>query len=193
MPRTKFSGEFNAFSYAFGVNPEVPAFQVIAGNNAAGTYGVTLALGQVSTPDGRTVKPVVGVPITIGSGASTETVTPTSVVNLTPLQYGTCIITAVFGFGHGPGDVVRSGDAGIQEAAQDAFAYGGGVVVIDKAVFQALGLANNAALTTLLQNGTYKSFGTNVTLANLAGTSANGFSYTAAAAANYAVTAIVAY
>ena len=124
MSRTKFAAEFNAFNFAYGVNPDTPAFEVIAGNNAAGTYGVTLGLGVVYTPDGVAVSPQVGVPITIGSGASTEIVTPTSVVNLTPTQYGTCVITAAYGFGHGAGDLVRSGDYGLQEAAAAAKAYG---------------------------------------------------------------------
>jgi len=190
MALTKFSGEFNAYNYAYGVNPDIPAFEVIAGNNAAGTYGVTLGLGQVSTPDGRIVQPAVGVPITIGSGASTEVVTPTSVVNLTPTQYGTCIITAVFGFGHGQGDLVRSGDFGLQEAATAAKNYGGGLVVLDAKFFQAAGLTTSAGLTTYL--ATFNSLSAAVKILNWSGL-AGALAYGAAAASPYASTGVALY
>ena len=194
MALTKFVSEFNAYNFAYGVNPNTPAFQVIAGNNAAGTYGVTLALGVVYTPDGRPVSPTVGVPITIGSGASTETVTPTSVVNLTPNQYGTCIITAVFANGHGAGDLVRSGDNGLQEAATAAVANGGGLVVCDAQFFQAAGLTTtstaNAGFTTLVTG--FKSLGANTTIINGSGIT-GALSYSAAAASNYASTTHVLY
>jgi hypothetical protein len=190
MPRTKFAAEFNAFNFAYGVNPDTPAFEVIAGNNAAGTYGVTLGLGVVYTPDGVAVSPQVGVPITIGSGASTEIVTPTSVVNLTPTQYGTCVITAAYGFGHGAGDLVRSGDYGLQEAAAAAKAYGGGLVVLDAKFFQAAGLTTSAGLTTYL--ATFNSLSAAVKLLNWSGLS-GALAYGAAAASAYASTGVSLY
>lgn len=196
MALTKFVSEFNAFNFAFGVNPDCPAFEVIAGSNVAGTYSVTLGLGVVYTPDGRPVSPVAGVPITIGSGASTEVVTPTSVVNLTPTQYGTCIITAVFGFGHGQGDLVRSGDFGLQEAATAATANGGGLVICDAKWFQAAGLTTastaNAGFTTFLTSGTYKSLSLAVTVINGSGIT-GALSYAGAVGSNYASTTHVLY
>jgi hypothetical protein len=190
MAHTQYSGAFNAYNFAYGVNPNTPAFEVISGANAAGTYAVTLGLGVVYTPDGVAVSPQVGVPIIIGSGASTETVTPTAVVNPTPTLYGTCLITAVYGFGHGAGDLVRSGDAGIQEAAQATLVYGGGLVVIDRRVYQALGLANSAALGTKL--GTLLSLSPNISILDWGGTTLSK-SYTAAAGVAYGVTAVSLY
>jgi predicted RecA/RadA family phage recombinase len=190
MALTKFSAEFNAFNYAYGVNPEIPAFEVIAGSNVAGTYAITLGLGVVSTPDGRPVSPVAGVPITIGSGTSTEVVTPTSVVNPTPLQYGTCIITAAFANAHGQGDLVRSGDFGLQEAATAAKAYGGGLVVLDAKFFQAAGLATSAALTTYL--ATFNSLSAAVKILNWSGLS-GALAYGAASASPYASTGVALY
>jgi hypothetical protein len=190
MARTKFSGEFNAFDYAYGVNPETPAFQVISGSPSAGTYSITLALGVVYTPDGKPVSPVVGIPITVGSNSAIETVTPTGVSNPTPTLYGTCIITAVFAYGHGQGDTVRSGDFGLQEAATAAFAYGGGLVVCDRKLFQAAALTTNANFTTFVT--AYKGLGLNVTVLNWGGIS-GALSYTAASGSSYASTTLTLY
>jgi hypothetical protein len=190
MSQTKFSGEFNAWNYAYGVNPDIPAFEVIAGNSAAGTYAVTLALGVVYTPDGKPVSPVVGIPITIGSGINAETVTPTGVSNPTPTVYGTCIITAVFGFGHGAGDLVKSGDFGLQEAATAALAYGGGLVVCDRRLWNAAGLTTNANFTTFVT--AYKGLGLGVTILNWGGIS-GALSYTAASGSSYASTTLTLY
>lgn len=190
MSLSKFSAEFNAFNYAYGINPDVPAFQVISGNAAAGTYAVTLALGVVYTPDGKPVSPVVGIPITIGSGINAETVTPTGVSNPTPTVYGTCIITAVFGFGHGAGDIVKSGDSGLQEAATAALAYGGGLVYCDRQFWQAAGITTNSGFTTFVTG--YKSLSANVTILNGGGIT-GALSYTAAAASSYASTTVVLY
>jgi len=190
MALTKYSAEFNAFNYAYGVNPETPAFQVISGSPNSGTYAITLALGVVYTPDGRAVSPVAGIPITIGSGTSIETVTPTSVSNPTPTIYGTCIITAAFSFGHGQGDLVRSGDFGLQEAATAATAYGGGLVVCDAKFFQAAGLTTNANFTTFVTG--YNSLSARVTILNWGGLT-GALSYSAAASSAYASTTVVLY
>src|SRR5580704_780240 len=148
MALTKFSAEFNAWNYAYGVNPLVSAFEVISGSPSSGTYSIALGLGVVYTPDGRPVSPVAGVPITIGSGSNVETVTPSAVSNPTPTLYGTCIITATFAYGHGQGDLVKSGDFGLQEAATAAASFGGGLVVCDRQFFAAAGLSTNANFTT---------------------------------------------
>lgn len=169
MPRTKFSGEFNAFNYAYGVNPDTPAFEVVSGAAAGGTYSVTLGLGVVYTPDGKPVSPVAGIPITIGSGTNIETVTPSAVSNPTPTIYGTCTITATFANAHGQGDLVKSGDFGLQEAATAAKSYGGGLVVCDQAFFQAAGITTNAGFTTFVTG--YNSLSANVTILNWGGIS----------------------
>jgi len=183
MALTKFSGEYNAWNYAYGVNPETPAFEVIAGSNAGGTYAVTLGLGVVYTPDGRPVSPVAGIPITIGSGTNVETVTPTSVVNPTPTLYGTCLITAAFTNAHGQGDLVRSGDFGLNEAATDAVNNGGGLIAVDAKLCQAAGITTNAGVITFVT--TYKSLSASTTVLNKLGIS-GATSFSAAAASNYA-------
>ena len=169
MALTRFSGEFNAWNYAYGVNPIIPPFQVIAGSPTSGTYSVTLALGVVSTPDGRAVSPVAGVPITIGSGSNVETITPSAVSNPTPLVYGTCVITGTFANAHGLGDEVKSGDFGLQEAATAASKLGGGLVVCDRDFFAAAGLSTNANFTTFVTG--YNSVSANVTILNWGGIS----------------------
>ena len=82
--------------------------------------------GIPSNPDGSQVNnafvsPGGGIytPIIVGLGsANQETVTPTAVsgCNQARAWYGLMLITATFANTHGPGDIVVSGDAGIQEA-----------------------------------------------------------------------------
>jgi hypothetical protein len=71
-------------------------------------------------------------PITVGLGsANQETVTPTAVSGCNSGSSGTatCLITATFANTHGPGDLVVSGDAGLQEAMNAI--PNGGIVVVD--------------------------------------------------------------
>ncbi|HEV7674405.1 MAG TPA: hypothetical protein VGQ12_07740 [Candidatus Angelobacter sp.] len=77
--------------------------------------------------NGRTFSPIaVGVPLTI-SDATSETVTPTAVVN----SAAGCSFTATLANAHGAGALVGSGTFGLQEAIQDALAMGGGSVMVD--------------------------------------------------------------
>jgi hypothetical protein len=77
--------------------------------------------------NGRTYSPIaIGVPITINDSSS-ETVTPTAVVN----SATGCSFTATLTYAHGAGILLSSGTFGLQEAIQDAFAMGGGTVVAD--------------------------------------------------------------
>src|SRR5271168_3437905 len=103
----------------------------------AGTIFVTP--GVPSNPDGSQVinafvSPGGGIytPIIVGLGsANQETVTPTAVSGCNSGSSGTatCLITATFANTHGPGDLVVSGDAGIQEAMNSV--PNGGIVVVD--------------------------------------------------------------
>jgi hypothetical protein len=69
-------------------------------------------------------------PIIVGQGtANQETVTPTAV----SLAAAPCTITASFSYTHGPGDVIVTGDAGLDEAinSMPVASGSGGVVVVD--------------------------------------------------------------
>lgn len=119
----------------------------------AGTIFVTP--GVPSNPDGSQVinafvSPGGGIytPIIVGLGsANQETVTPTAVSGCNQGSGGTasCAITATFANTHGPGDLVVSGDAGIQEAFNAI--PNGGVVVVDNSAG-----VTNAMLTATVVN-----------------------------------------
>ncbi|HEY2496553.1 MAG TPA: hypothetical protein VGK24_05750 [Candidatus Angelobacter sp.] len=145
------SGVFYAPAYAFGVNQLVSPLRVAVGT-ASGAGTITLQFGEVDLADGRKTFPFTGVttfpPITIGTGAVVETVTPSSASCSTPQILNTCQITATFTNAHGQGDFIASGDNGIQEAINDAASFGGGAVfwIIDPG---AVTLATGAANTNL--------------------------------------------
>lgn len=102
------------------------------GTSAAGSATVFVASGAATTPHGITFYPLkVGTPLTIGTGASQETVTPTAVSCSTPTIQNTCNFTASFTYAHGQGDRIVSSTSGLQEAINYANLKGGGVVVID--------------------------------------------------------------
>lgn len=134
--------------YAFGYE-RVPGGHITSGNSSTGSQTITVCFAQVALPDGRTVNVLGGragvaaVPITIDpqNSAVTETVTPTAVSLIAPPNgenanqaFQCANITASFTFTHGPSlnsKQVISGDAGLQEALNDAETNGGGLVVID--------------------------------------------------------------
>lgn len=136
-------GRFVARNYNY------PGIRVNSGGGSAGTsYTVTLSSGVVRLQDGRTIVPFTAggtsttgqsiagmfppIPISIGAGATQETVTPTAVSGCyLGSPDNTCQITASFTFAHGRGDVVNSSTYGIQEAINDASSFGGGIVVVD--------------------------------------------------------------
>jgi hypothetical protein len=125
-------GGFYASDFAYGWNNASPGLGVAAGSSNTGSYTLTLNYGYASTPTGLQFYPVsVTAPITVGSGTSMETVTPSAVSCSTPAVYQTCTITATFSYAHSQGDQVRSGTAGLQEAINYALAFGGGVVNVD--------------------------------------------------------------
>jgi hypothetical protein len=133
-----FSGQANAINFNYGgTGSNGAALQVGGGGGAAGTsYSITLNYGFTSTgPSGIKFNPFgnsAALPtIAIGSGASYEVATLTSVSCSTPTIYQSCQLTASFTNAHGAGDVVRSGDAGLQEALNYESGKGGGVVLVD--------------------------------------------------------------
>lgn len=193
MAASRFSGIRNAFDYAYGQNPLINSLSVVGGGSSAGgTYSITLALGSVFTADGDRISPTVTTPITIGAGASQETVLPSSVSNLLPDVYGTCVITATFANAHGIGDQVRSGSAGIVEAMNAAHALGaafGGLAMVD-ARSAGLVSATHAALVTYL--ATLKGW-LNTTLLDYTGVSGAVSFKSASDGANLAATTVVLY
>jgi hypothetical protein len=133
------AGVFNAAAYNW-----TDRITISTGNSTTGSATITLQWGSVTLQDGRELAPfAVGAPITVGTGSTVETVTPTSVSSCTigrfANNYQTCNITASFSNVHGTGEPAASGTAGLQEAINDAFlntvkAPGiGGTVVVDKA------------------------------------------------------------
>lgn len=137
-------GRFVARNYLY------PGVAIAPGTNIpAGAGTISLNAGSVRLQDGRTIVPfsaggfnIMGqpgafqaIPITVGAGAAKETVTPTAVSGCyVGAPQGSCKITATFVNAHGQGEVVVSGSAGIQEAANDAAFYGGGLVVADSSL-----------------------------------------------------------
>jgi hypothetical protein len=130
-------------SYGQGVY-SAPAYNYVTrvlggGATAGGTFSITLYSSAITLPDGRRVA-IFGnttlPPITIGQGATLETVTPSSASNCSTVNTGVgsfqgatpCTLTATFTNAHGAGDLVQSGDYGIQEAINDAGNNGGGMV-----------------------------------------------------------------
>jgi hypothetical protein len=134
-------GKFVAKNYIY------PGIRITSGNSTgagAATFGLSSA--SIRLPDGRTVMPfsagglnILGqpgpfpaIPIYVGAGATRELVTPTAVTGcFAGAPQGSCQITATFANAHGQGEVVTSGSFGIQEAANDAGFWGGGVVSVD--------------------------------------------------------------
>ncbi len=134
-------GRFVAKNYVY------QGVRIFSGNTTgAGAATFSLSSGSIRLPDGRTIVPfaaggtnILGqpqampaIPISVGAGATQETVTPTAVTGCyVGAPQGTCQITATFNNAHGQGEVVTSGSDGIQEAINDAAYWGGGIVTVD--------------------------------------------------------------
>lgn len=136
----------------------------IAVGAASGAQTITVCPGIVVLPDGRSFQPFASAngtfsPITVDPAiaAVTETVTPTATALVTaPTGFASTVpcatVTATFTNAHGSGQVgvnnVISGDAGFQEAINDASNNGGGAVhgVIDPGI---LTLSTGAANTNI--------------------------------------------
>lgn len=94
------------------------------------SYTITVFAPTITLRDGRVVSVYsTSNPITIGSGANQETVTPSAVAGCGVGQpYRGCMITATFTYAHGKGDIITSGTNGWAEAVTDAASHGGGTV-----------------------------------------------------------------
>lgn len=142
------AGERNATWYNFGKGA-VQGLRITNGNTGTGSQTITICPAFLTLPDGRSVNVLGGqagmavVPLTIDpqSSSNAETVTPTAVTLTTPQllqgsnQAVACgNVTASFTFTHAASQnthQVISGDAGLQEAMNDAFLGGGGSVTVD--------------------------------------------------------------
>lgn len=140
---SRAGGRYNASFYNYGSGTVAGAF-VTSGNQATGSQTITVCFGGPgpSLADGRQIQPfATNAPITIDpmSPTNVETVTPTAVSTFygSQLAGGQSLcanITASFSFTHGNSlspYQVASGSYGLQEAVNDAFAAGGGTVVVD--------------------------------------------------------------
>lgn len=190
-----FGGVANAYAFAYGVNPKVPALQVdLAGGPtaASSTATLTVAFGNVALGDGTVITPLSTLaPITVGTGANAETVTPTAVSCSTPQVYQSCSFTAAFTYQHGTGDRVSSSTYGISEAALWQLGkYGHGTVIASPDLFQAAGVTNLAGSVTFITG--VKSVSANITVLNYIGFT-GALSYEAAAGSVYATTTHVLY
>lgn len=143
-----FGGIYPATQFAYGLRT-YPSLTVLSGPSATGSGTLTLAFGNAETINGKQFTPLnTNAPISVGSGSSYETVTPTAVSTSTPNQYGTTTITATFANLHGAGDWVRSGTCGLQEALNFASLQGGGAVQIDAEWVQLGGTAAMVSAAT---------------------------------------------
>lgn len=129
--QSRQAGRFNASAYTQWRG------SIINGNTATGSQTITVAPALVSLPDGRQINPwSVTVQITVDLGSSvSETVTPTS-ISCSPgggtYVGGTCNVTASFNNLHGTAiNNIMSGSFGLNDAANDAFNAGGGIVSVD--------------------------------------------------------------
>lgn len=178
-----FSTFKNAYSFAYGINPNVQALRVQTGNSVTGSAStVILFNASITTSDGLFVPNTLSTytPITIGNGSNVETITPTSV---TQNADGTVTVGGTFSNTHGQGDNVQSGTYGLAEAVK--YAHGtGGLVVVDGEWSQKGGITSTITGTLGY---------TNVTIYDGRGTS-GATSYKAASnGSDYAATTVTLY
>lgn len=183
-------GAYSAWDFAYGVAPNVAPLLVTAGSNTSGTYTVTVAYGNTTTASGLVFAPLsTSAPVTIGGGTAAETVTPSAVSCSTPGVQYTCQFTATFANAHNNGDLVRSGDGGLQETAAYVVAKGSGAVVLSPDWFHYEG-GHAAGLTALV---TFHSLATTTyTVWDYFGVT-GALSYSGASGAVYATTTHVLY
>ncbi len=195
--RTVFGGAASALDFAYGTSyfPNAPAplqVDLAGGPSATGVATLTVSFGTVALGDGTIITPLsTRAPITVGSGANQETVTPSAVSCSTPQIYQSCSFTATFTYQHGTGDRVASASYGIQEAGLYLIGkFAGGLVILSPSLLQAAGVTTNAGVTTLV--GGFNSVGTRITLLNYSGIP-GALSYQATLGSAYASTTHVIY
>lgn len=188
--RVSLFGAYNAWDFAYGVAPGVAPLLVTAGSPNSGTYTVTVAFGNTTAASGVVFAPIsTNAPVTIGGGTAVETVTPSAVSCSTPGVQYTCQFTATFANAHNNGDLVRSGDGGLQEAAAYVVTKGSGAVVLSPDWFKYEG-GHSAGLTALV---TFHSLATSTyTVWDYFGVT-GALSYAAASGVVYGTTAHILY
>lgn len=155
---SNIAGIFNAFDFAYGINPRVPALLCVNGSpTAASSSGtITVAVPTVNLSDGTILSPLsTNAPVTVGSDSGIDVSVTPSAVSVTlgsPAPYGQSSFTASFTYAHGNGDEIRSATAGLQEALNYASTKGGGLVVIDAAWTAAGGTQAMVASATFPAN-----------------------------------------
>ena len=130
---SRFAGTVRALNFDYGVGNTPPlTVDMTNGPSSTGVATLTVAYGQIALSDGTVLTPLsTTAPVTVGTGANQETVTPSAVSCSTPQVYQSCSFTATFTYQHGTGDRVSSGTAGLQEAINYSSSYGGGNVAVD--------------------------------------------------------------
>jgi len=154
MSQSFFAGMFRAYNFAYGVIPNASALYVQQ-NTQTPIGGTTVIVPNAyfTTDDAILVNSPLATtaPVTIGTGANSETFTPSSVSYSSP----SCTVTYSTGFtyAHGGGDLITTATLGLQEAINFANGLGGGIVVVD-AKWAAMGGTNAMiAAATLPANG----------------------------------------
>lgn len=192
--RTVFAGAANAIDFAYGTLPGSPAplqVDLAGGPSATGVATLTVSFGTTTLGDGTVITPLsTRAPITVGTGANQETVTPSAVSCSTPQVYQSCSFTATFSNQHGTGDRVASASYGIQEAGIYLGKFAGGLVILSPALLQAAGVTTNAGVTTLITG--FTSVGTRITVLNYSGIP-GALSYQNTVGSAYASTTHVIY
>lgn len=190
-----FGGVANAYAFAYGINSKVAPLQIDTAQpptTGAGVATFTVAFGTTTLGDGTIITPLsTSAPITVGTGANAETVTPSAVSCGQPTVYQSCSFTATFANAHGTGDKIASASYGITEAAlYELGKYGYGTVIASPELFKRAGVTTLAGSVTFITG--IKAVGVSVTLLNYIGFT-GAVSYTAASGSVYATTTHVLY
>lgn len=156
MALSRFSRQVNANSFFYGGpgSDFPPALVVVAAPGVSGAQTVTTQGSSVAATDGTIFTPLsTNAPITIGTGANAETVTPSAVSNNVQSNlYGlSSTATATFANAHYPGDRIASGTFGLQEAINYLAGLGGGTVILDSA------WVTNGGTTAIIQAAIWSS------------------------------------
>ena len=156
MAQSISNGIANAFEFAFGVNGQAQPLILASSNTGTGAQTYIVELGYSTTQDGRKILPLfVNASLTVGTGANAETVVVTAASASNPQGLNTCTFTATFANAHSAGEIVSSRSNGLQEAAADWLAAGGGLIALTPAWFRQY--ASHAAGITALTG--FKSLG----------------------------------
>lgn len=127
------SGSYYVPNYAYGLGGPSTGGRIFTGNSSTGVTTITLYSALIALPNGHSIMPyATNAKITVGTGATQETVTPTVISGCyLGAPIGSCRLTANFTFTHGQGEFIATATFGLQEAINDATSQGGGNLVVD--------------------------------------------------------------